>query len=76
MLSHPLAYRLERFEPRADPARVDPDTFVRVVVDGHERPRQAALFRGVAFITEPRVVRKILDHLHANANRERAPPTP
>ncbi|HXV61568.1 MAG TPA: hypothetical protein VEK15_12800, partial [Vicinamibacteria bacterium] len=33
-------------------------------------------FRVVAFITEPRIVRKILDHLNANANRERAPPTP
>ena len=33
-------------------------------------------FRVVAFITEPRIVRKILDHLHANANRERAPPIP
>jgi len=32
-------------------------------------------FHVVAFITEPRVVRKILDHLNANANRERAPPT-
>jgi hypothetical protein len=32
-------------------------------------------FRVVAFITEPRIVRKILDHLSANANHERAPPT-
>ena len=31
-------------------------------------------FRVVAFITEPRIVRKILDHLNGNANRERAPP--
>lgn len=33
-------------------------------------------FRVVSFITQPRVVRKILDHLNKNPNPGRAPPTP
>jgi hypothetical protein len=38
--------------------------------------RCGAKMRIVAFITEPSVIRKILDHLDRKLSRQRAPPQP
>ncbi len=39
-------------------------------------PKCGSQMKVIAFITEPRVIRRILDHLKKKAHSKRAPPTP